>query len=622
VCQLGVKPYLTLKLAKTTSQALVPGRTRGAGARSSLRVTLCLFDSVVEAYYDFTLESPRPYRVYRVFPMKFPSFPSLLKTVTLGAALIASSHAAHATDYVWSGDDSTQPTDWFSPENWEAEGSTEPLLALKTTTSRLSLSVNTAILRPSGVPGPGDNATIGAGSNVAINKPLTIGSLTVEKGGVLQGSGAVSVLSSLVLDGARLQGEGKVSLSPDATVKIAGAGSNNIIGKAIDNLGNLVWESGRVTLLKDFRNKGTFYLGCDGALSTQAVAEGQAKPVFYNEGTIVKAVSTGQSLLGANVVNSGDIYVRSGQLNLGPEFSQTGGSLNLDGGDVASSGTIQIDGGVVQGIGQMNGNVVNDGGTFKPGHSPGFIYIFGNYTQTSNGSLDLEIGGMDPGVEYDQMLIYGNATLGGSLNLVRWNNYVPEQGYGFYLISCYSVASDFNNFTGLCPVGQYHYRIVRGSTDYIATVRIDNTPPALVITQPVANTSYNSITSVKGTTNDTGLGSGVEKVTCRLYRYANGSTPAGYWSSGSTWTTGYGTANEKLCTGTTNWSLALPSLANGQYYVKVTARDNVGNVVTSNNIVFNKVSSGGATASMVAPTSDSAILAHLLPEHSEAGKNS
>lgn len=555
--------------------------------------------------------------------MKFPSFSVVIKALTLSAALLIPSQASQATEYVWSGDDTDQPTDWFSPENWEAKGIVESTATVKSSLLRTSATLS-AIVAPSGVPGPSDTATISAGAKVAINKPIAIGALKVGKGGTLQGSGTVSVSSSLVLEGARLLGDGKVTLGTNATVKFldAGGDTDNVIAKPIENLGNLIWESGHVTLQKDFYNKGTVYLGCDAALDAVEATPGQA-PTFYNEGSVVKAVSLGQSVFDADFVNSGDITVRSGRLDLGPSYIQTAGSLNLNGGDVATEGTFQIEGGVVKGIGTMDGSVVNDGGTLKPGFSPGFITILGNYTQTSNGTLQLEIGGLDAGTEYDQMNIYGSATLGGQLDLIKWNGYVPPSGYSFWLITCYNMMNDFSNITGLYLGNKLHYRVVRSSTDYIAMVRTDNDAPSLVVSQPVANASYNSITLAKGTTDDTILGSGVAKVTCRLYRFATGSTPIGYWAGGSTWTTGYTGDNEKLATGTTNWTWNLPSLANGQYYIKVTARDVAGNAIQSSNIVFTKVSSGGTTASMSAPTSgDSSLSARLVTEGIKNGKNS
>jgi hypothetical protein len=544
--------------------------------------------------------------------MKSSNFSIALKTLCVAGCFWVSTPVAHATDYVWSGDDSSQSADWFSPNNWEPETPALSTFSLAAKKTKRTSSIGANSLPSAGIPGAGDTATIRAGANVAINKALTVGALVVEKGASLQGLGNIVVTSSLELHGARLLGEGKVSLPAEATITLSGDEGVNTIAKSIENQGNLVWNSGRVSLQKDFRNRGTFYMACDAAMSPPSTLVGAAKPTFYNDGTLIKAVSAGQSRINASFVNTGDIYLRSGLLDVGPDFSQTDGSINLDGGDLVSAGTLEILGGVVKGIGTLNCNVLNDGGSFRPGHSPGLTTIMGNYTQTYNGSLDMEIGGTEAGVQYDQMDVWGTATLDGTLNIIKWQGYMPTVGSSFELISCYDLADDFATFTGMYPGGTSFYKITKAPSYYLAQIRADTTAPTISVTTPVANTNYNSIASTKGTANDTTGGSGVASLTVRLYRFGGGSIPAGYWAGGTTWTTGYTAVNnERPATGTTSWAMTLPSLPVGQYYVKITARDKVNNLASTGNIVFNRVASGGVTASATS-SSDSTTLSRLF----------
>ena len=102
----------------------------------------------------------------------------------------------------------------------------------------------------------------------------------------------------------------------------------------------------------------------------------------------------------------------------------------------------------------------------------------------------------------------------------------------------------------------------------------DTVGPVVVTTQPTAKI-YRELTLATGTVTDDA--SGVAKVTGRLYRFANGATPSGYWSGGENSTTTYSVANELLATGTSNWVLNLPSLPTGAYTFRATAWDNAGN---------------------------------------------
>lgn len=63
------------------------------------------------------------------------------------------------------------------------------------------------------------------------------------------------------------------------------------------------------------------------------------------------------------------------------------------------------------------------------------------------------------------------------------------------------------------------------------------------------------------------------------------TTAAGYWGgSKSTWTTTY--TKDVTATGTSSWSLTLPSLTYGQYVVRATAWDKAGNATPSANLTF------------------------------------
>ncbi len=94
----------------------------------------------------------------------------------------------------------------------------------------------------------------------------------------------------------------------------------------------------------------------------------------------------------------------------------------------------------------------------------------------------------------------------------------------------------------------------------------DTTPPTALITAPIDTWSYTSLSSATGTASDS---VGVSKVRVRLQRASDSK----YWN-GSDWSA---TNADAAASGTTNWSFALPTLADGSYMLRATASDDAGN---------------------------------------------
>ncbi len=112
----------------------------------------------------------------------------------------------------------------------------------------------------------------------------------------------------------------------------------------------------------------------------------------------------------------------------------------------------------------------------------------------------------------------------------------------------------------------------------------DATTPAPRVTAPIPGRNYLSLPQATGTTTD--VGSGVAKVTGRLFRAAKGDTPAAYWAGGNNWTATYTTANEILAAGTTSWYINFPALVPGTYSFRAAATDRAGNTGVSPDVPF------------------------------------
>jgi hypothetical protein len=140
--------------------------------------------------------------------------------------------------------------------------------------------------------------------------------------------------------------------------------------------------------------------------------------------------------------------VQSGSLSISGSYTQTSGATILAGGSISSSTPLNIQGGVLQGTGTIFGNVTS-AGQVSPGFSPGTITVAGDYTQTDSGTYAVEIGGLTPGTQYDQLAVSGHAALGGALSVALVNGFVPHVGDTFTILHDASGTPVSGTFAGL-----------------------------------------------------------------------------------------------------------------------------------------------------------------------------
>lgn len=108
----------------------------------------------------------------------------------------------------------------------------------------------------------------------------------------------------------------------------------------------------------------------------------------------------------------------------GPTFINAG-SLLVNG-SLGSPQVVVNLGALLGGNGLLFGSVFN-GGVVSPGNSPGTLRIAGNYTQSSAGTLRIEIAGRKKG-QFDVLEVGGHASLDGTLELVRSNKFQLRRG--------------------------------------------------------------------------------------------------------------------------------------------------------------------------------------------------
>mgnify|MGYP001026515017 CR=1 FL=1 len=125
------------------------------------------------------------------------------------------------------------------------------------------------------------------------------------------------------------------------------------------------------------------------------------------------------------------------------DYVQTSGETIVDG-LLDVSGVIDIQGGLFGGGGTIMGNVVN-GGAINPGNSPGILHLFDDYQQTGGGILIIEIGGTPSSGAFDQLLIDGDATLAGTLDVRLVDGFLPTVGELFPFLTAASITGGFDD---------------------------------------------------------------------------------------------------------------------------------------------------------------------------------
>ena len=289
--------------------------------------------------------------------------------------------------------------------------------------------------------------------------------------------------SKLVLYAATINGGNLTAASPAV-----------IDAQYIDYLGNVTITSG-TTYFVD--NSDTYLTGD-----------------LTNDGTVLIGSASSASALyiipsTVNLSGSGTVILS----NTGSDLSGPSGSSTL----VNESNTIQ-------GFGTVTGNLVNEG-TVEPGDGPGILTVTGNYTQTSSGTLDIQIGGLNPANPLPgfSQLITGTSTLAGTLDVSLINGFTPSSQNEFVIVTSTDgipVSGTFVDNT--IQLGNVTFTVVYNPSDHPNDVvlKVLFSPVINTTQQPASATVGSSIAdtaTVSGGDNPTGT------VTFNLYSNSTAS---------------------------------------------------------------------------------------------------
>jgi hypothetical protein len=169
----------------------------------------------------------------------------------------------------------------------------------------------------------------------------------------------------------------------------------------------------------------TFMSGAD--ITVQG-ADGQFEgTTTFNAGSTVFLLNAADDLrlMGNTTIQSGVAFSGSGALNIA-----AGKSLKL-----LNNANVNV-------------KVVHTGNSeLTIGTSPGKATV-GAYLPSALSTLKIELGGVTPATQFDQLAVTGSATLAGTLAISLINAFTPAAGNSFQILTFGSRTGDFNDITG------------------------------------------------------------------------------------------------------------------------------------------------------------------------------
>jgi outer membrane autotransporter protein len=345
-------------------------------------------------------------------------------------------------------------------------------------------SITSTTFQPVAVTGTGTETIINSGTisssfgGIGFGPGNATGSVTNNAGGIIQGtarnsfgiaagstnlfiqvtnSGTISGATGIVLAGGGavtnnpggvITGTGGVAISIDTPAAPAGvdttadpSGENSVLNAGTVN-GEVKLSGGpsTVTLLTGGVINGSLDLGSNSG--SVLILDGSGVQ------TISQAVTGTITDQGSLTKQGTGTWIIDENLSAPISTDVIAGTLSLAQNATLSSSAVTIaNGATLTGIGTVHGNVTNSG-VISPGNPFGTLTIRGNYTQTSNGVFRLELGGLSPG-EFGQLAVTGNATLSGTLQLVRAGNFQFMPGDKLVFLTANSVTGSFSTVPNL-----------------------------------------------------------------------------------------------------------------------------------------------------------------------------
>ncbi len=308
------------------------------------------------------------------------------------------------------------------------------------------------------------------------------------------------------------------------TINLSGAG-DKILGNygTLDNYGTIIQTGtgnlglaslgAAYTTLK-IEPGGAYLLESDSGID---LWDGGTTAVV-NAGTIRKTAGTGLSdlVVQGPIDNSGTIEADSGTLQLDGSISQLTGGILTGGAWIASNGaalalpngsyvstsqasvSLSGAGATITGLSDLNANngtfSVTAGASFRTFGSltnsgsltvgaGSVLTVSGDYTQTSTGAFDTQLGGAPASGQFGLLAVSGMANLDGAFGAALVDGYSPSVGHDFAVLTYAGVTGEFLSVTGLGPffterLGASSLDLIDSTTNAVDLVASSITAPS------------------------------------------------------------------------------------------------------------------------------------------------
>jgi len=274
----------------------------------------------------------------------------------------------------------------------------------------------------------------------------TMQELTIDYGGELQVLDDLTVNNKFDWKSGKLSGVNGRTTINTGTVFTMGQSiytqndftldGHTLVNNAVAN-----WNNRNLTLLNSavIENNGTFNANATTTMSAGATES------FINNGNFYKNTDSTTTTMNVPFTNDGIVQVNAGSLVFQQGMDNGENTIiNLGGGILDPGDTLILDSGdSLIGSGTLDSNLVN-AGTVSPGASPGIITVDGDYTQDSSGTLAIELDGTTAGTDYDQLVVTGAVTFGGTLDVSLIPGFTPSAGQNFTIMTYASRSGEFD----------------------------------------------------------------------------------------------------------------------------------------------------------------------------------
>ena len=267
-------------------------------------------------------------------------------------------------------------------------------------------------------------------------------------GGEFTGN-AIELVSSTLNIGSGSQGAGTFTItgSSDLTGDIAAAQTLNVVDGSFNTT---------LTIAGPTTNRGTINLNSDSTLDVTLASDS----VLTNDGLIAVGGTSVSSAtfrrISAELMNLGEIDITAqgtrtelgisgaNHFNEGTIISrETGSVVTVFGNDFTNQ-----QGGRLEGVGEFDFTVtgMNNLGTIAPGLSPGELILDGDIQFGSTATLEIELGGLNPGLEFDVLTALDSMALDGSLEVTFLSGFenLVQQSDVFEVANAGSLTGTFN----------------------------------------------------------------------------------------------------------------------------------------------------------------------------------